>query len=110
MTKPTKRERSESEGARERVVVSEVMLRSAAISYAVVAKLDPSHPNWRRHWRKLRRAAIGMVAEVLESAESPEGNSPSRALVSRQSWARQVARAASKPTIPLGAGCRSSRR
>jgi hypothetical protein len=64
MTKPTKRKRSESEGAGARIVESEVMLRGAAINYAAVAKLDPSHPNWRRHWRKLRRAAIGMVAAI----------------------------------------------
>src|SRR3954471_23001635 len=64
MTKPTKRKRSESEGAGVRIVVSEVMLRSAAINYAAVAKLDPSHPNWRRYWRELRRAAIGMVAQI----------------------------------------------
>jgi hypothetical protein len=64
MSKPTKRKRSESEDAGERVVVSEVMLRSAALAYAAVAKLDPSHPNWRRYWRKLRRAAVGMVAAI----------------------------------------------
>ena len=48
MTRPTKRKRSESEGAGQRIVVSEVMLRSAALAYAAVANLDPSDPRWRR--------------------------------------------------------------
>jgi len=70
MTKPTKRKRSESEDAGARIVVSEVKLRGAAISYAAVAKRDPSHPKWLQSWRELRRAAIGMVAEILEAAGS----------------------------------------
>jgi len=71
MTKPTKRNRPESEGARARIIVSEVALRRAANTYAAVAKLDPSHPNWLRSWRELRRAAIGMVAEIREEAGRP---------------------------------------
>jgi len=69
-------------------VLSEVMLRATAISYAVVAKLDPSHPKWRRCWRRLRRAAIGMVA-VLEAAGQSVGNLPPRVLVSGRSSAPQ---------------------
>jgi hypothetical protein len=64
MTKPTKRKRSESEDAGVRVVVSEVMLRSAALAYAAVANLDPSDLRWRRCWRALRLAATGMVAAI----------------------------------------------
>ena len=89
MTKPTKRKRSESEGAGERVVVSEVMLRSAALAYAAVANLDPSDPRWRRCWRALRLAAIGMVAEILEAAPA-EGRPPSRALGSGRSSAPKL--------------------
>lgn len=73
MAKPTKKERPESEGAGVRIVVSEVMLRGAAIDYAAVADLDPSHPRWRRQWRKLRRTAIAMVTEILKTAGPPEG-------------------------------------
>src|SRR5262245_32840010 len=73
MTKPTKGKRSESE------VVSEVMLRRAALAYAAVAHLDPSDPRWRRCWRALSVAAIGMTAEIRKAGEPP----PSRALVSR---------------------------
>jgi len=86
MTKPTKRQRSGSEGAGERVVVSEVMLRSAALAYAAVANLDPSDLRWRRCWRALRLAATGMVAAIQEAAQPPKGH-PSRALVSRRSVA-----------------------
>ena len=64
MTKATKRKRPESEGAGERIVVSEVRLRGAAINYAAVAKLDPSDPRWRRCWRALQLAAF-RVAEAL---------------------------------------------
>ena len=64
MTNPTKRKRSESEDAGERIVVSEVMLRSAALAYAAVANLDSSDPRWRRCWRALRLAAFRM-AEAL---------------------------------------------
>ena len=71
MTKPTKRKRPESEGARARIIVSEVALRRAAILYAAVAKLDPTHPRWLRSWRELRRAAIGMVAEILGRIAHP---------------------------------------
>ena len=89
MTKPTKRKRSESEGAGVRIVVSEVTLRGAAINYAAVAGLDPSHPDWRRYWRELRCAVIGMVAE-MEAAGQPVGHLPPRALVSGRSAAPQV--------------------
>ena len=68
MAKPTKKKRSESE------VTSEVMLRSAALAYAAVANLDPSDPRWRRCWRALGLAAIGMVAEIRETAGPPEGH------------------------------------
>jgi hypothetical protein len=81
MTKPTKRKRSESEGAGGRIVLFEVTLRGAAIKCAAVAKLDPSHPDWRRGWRDLRRAAIRMVAK-LEAAGQPVGHLPLRALMS----------------------------
>jgi len=64
MTKPANRKRSESEVAEERVVVSEVMLRKAALAYAEVADLDPSDPRWGRCWRALRLAAFRM-AEAL---------------------------------------------
>jgi hypothetical protein len=64
MTKPAKRKCSESEGAGERIVVSEVTLRHAALAYAAVANLDPSNPRWRRCWRALRLAATGVVAAV----------------------------------------------
>ena len=57
MTKPIKK-RSESE------VVSEVMLRSAALAYAAVANLDPSDPRWCRCWRALRLAATEMVGAI----------------------------------------------
>ena len=73
MTKPPKRQRPESEGA-EGIVVSEVMLRRAALAYAEVANLDPSDPRWRRCWRALRLAATGMVAEIREMAGPPEGH------------------------------------
>src|SRR4051812_36916497 len=72
MAKPTKRKRPESEGAEEKIVASEVMLRSAALAYAAVANLDPSDPRWRRCWRALRLAATGMVAEIRETAGPPE--------------------------------------
>jgi len=90
MTKPTKRKRSESEGAEARIVASEVVLRATAISYAAVAALDqdPSHPMWRRCWLELRCAAIGMVAE-LEAAGRPVGHLPPQALVSGRSAAPQ---------------------
>ncbi|HYV48060.1 MAG TPA: hypothetical protein VFA20_24535 [Myxococcaceae bacterium] len=68
MTKPAKRKRSESEDAGERVVLSEVMLRSGALAYAEVAKLDPSDLRWRRCWRALRLAATGVVAAIQEAA------------------------------------------
>ena len=68
MTKPSKRKRPESEGARARIIMSEVALRRAANTYAAVAGLDPTHPKWLRAWRELRRAAIGMVAEIQEEA------------------------------------------
>ena len=42
MAKPTKRKRSGSEVAEERVVVAEVALRRAALAYAEVAYLDLS--------------------------------------------------------------------
>ncbi len=63
------------------IVLFEVTLRGAAIKYAAVAKLDPSHPDWRRCWQDLRRAAIGMVAK-LEAVERPVGHLPLRALAS----------------------------
>jgi len=75
MAKPTKRKRSEPEGAEARIVASEVMLRATAINYAAVAALDPSDPMWRRCWLELRCAAIGMVAEIQEGA-GPEGHPP----------------------------------
>jgi hypothetical protein len=64
MPKPTKRKRSGSEVAEERVRVSEVMLRRAACAYAAVAELDPSDPRWRRCWRALQLAAF-RLAEAL---------------------------------------------
>ena len=73
MTKPTKRKRSASEVAEERVLVSEVMLRRAACAYAEVANLDPSDPRWRRCWRALRLSAIGMVAEIRKPVGPAEG-------------------------------------
>jgi len=85
MTKPTKRKRSEPEDAGERVVVSGVMLRRAALAYAAVANLDPSDLRWRRCWRALRLAGTGMVAAIQEASEPPKGHPPSRALVSRRS-------------------------
>jgi hypothetical protein len=54
--------------------MSEVMLRRAALAYAAVADLDPTDPRWRRCWRALRLAAIGMVAEIRETAGPPEGH------------------------------------
>jgi len=83
MTKPPKMKRSRSE------VVSEVTLRRAALTYAAVAHLDPTDPRWRRRWRALRGAAIGMVAE-LEAAGLPVGHPPPRALVSGRSTAPQL--------------------
>jgi len=59
--------------------------REAALAYAEVAKLDPTDPRWRRCWRALRVAAIGMVAEIREPAGPPEGHPPPRALASRRS-------------------------
>jgi hypothetical protein len=85
MAKPTKKKRSESEDAGERVVVSEVMLRNAALAYAAVANLDPSDLRWGRCWRALRLAAIGMVAAIREAEGPPNGHSPPRALASRRS-------------------------
>ena len=58
MVKPTKKKRSKSE------VMSEVMLRNAALAYAAVAHLDSTDPRWRRCWLALRLAAIEMVAEL----------------------------------------------
>src|SRR5262245_26050538 len=78
MTKPTKK-CSQSE------VVSEVKLRRAALAYAAVANLGLSDPRWRRCWRALRLAAIGMAAEIREAAGLPEGHPPSRALAVRRS-------------------------
>jgi hypothetical protein len=74
MPKPTKKKRSRSEVAEERVRVSEVTLRHAACAYAAVAKLDSSDPRWRRCWRALRLAATGMVAEIREVAGPPDGH------------------------------------
>src|SRR5262245_56750735 len=54
MPKPPKKKRSRSEVAEERVRVSEVMLREAALAYADVAKLDSSDPRWRRAHPRLR--------------------------------------------------------
>jgi len=85
MAKPTKRKRSEPEDAGERIVVSEVMLRRAALAYAAVARLDTSDPRWRRCWRALSVAAIGMVAAIQEAAEPPKGHPPPRALASGRS-------------------------
>ena len=68
MTTPTKRKRSESEGAGARIAASKATLRSAALAYAKVANLDPSSRRWRRRWRALRLAAIGMVADLVEAA------------------------------------------
>src|SRR4051812_9296451 len=73
MAKPNKRKRSESEDAGERIVVSEVMLRSAALAYAAVANLEPSDLRWRRCWCALRLAATGMVAATQEAAGPPGG-------------------------------------
>src|SRR6185436_5131751 len=81
MTKPTKKKRAESEGAGERIVVSEVVLRRAALAYAAVAHLDTSDPRWRRCWRALSVAATGMVA-AIQKASPPKGHPPSRALAS----------------------------
>jgi len=64
MAKPTKRKRSRSEVAEEKVRVSEVMLRRAACAYAAVAELDTSDARWRRCWRALERAAF-RLAEAL---------------------------------------------
>jgi hypothetical protein len=33
-----------------------------------VANLDPSSRRWRRRWRALRLAAIGMVADLVKVA------------------------------------------
>jgi hypothetical protein len=85
MPKPTKKKRSRSEVAEERARVSEVMLRKAALAYAAVAKLDSTDPRWRRCWRALRLAAIGMVAEIRETEGPPERHPPPRALASRRS-------------------------
>ena len=74
MPKPTTKKRSPSEVAEEKALVSEVMLRRAALAYAAVADLDPTDPRWRRCWRVLRLAAIGMVAEIREAAGPPEGH------------------------------------
>ena len=72
MAKPTKKKRSESEDAGETVVVSEVMLRTAALAYAAVANLDPSDPRWRRCWCALRLSAVRMVAaESKKPAATP---------------------------------------
>src|SRR4051812_29172017 len=75
MTKPTKRKRAESEDAGERVV-SEAMLRRAALAYAAVANLDPSDPRWRRCWCALRLTATGMVAAVASAQNAPSGPFP----------------------------------
>ena len=64
MAKPTKRKRSGSEVAEERVVMAEVALRRAALAYSEVASLDPSDPRWRRRRRALQLAAF-RVAEAL---------------------------------------------
>src|SRR3954463_237746 len=92
MAKPTKRKRPESEGAEEKIVASEVMLRHAALAYAAVANLDPSDPRWRRCWRALRLAATGMVAATQKAAGPSKGHPPSRALVSRRSAAPSTLR------------------
>lgn len=64
MAKPTKRKRSGSEIAEERVVVAEVALHRAALAYAEVANLDPSDPRWRRRWRALELAAFRVAAAL----------------------------------------------
>ena len=64
MPKPPTKKHSRSEVAEERVRVSEVALRRAALAYAAVANLDPSDPRWRRCWRALQLAAF-RVAEAL---------------------------------------------
>ncbi|HYV49763.1 MAG TPA: hypothetical protein VFA20_33135 [Myxococcaceae bacterium] len=64
MPKPTKKKRSRSEVAEERVRMSEVMLRQAACAYAKVATLDSSDLRWRRCWRALELAAF-RLAEAL---------------------------------------------
>jgi len=93
MTKPSKRKRSESE------VVSEVMLRRAALAYAAVVHLDPSDPRWRRCWRALRLAAIGMAAEIREVAGYRKGTHPRGALVSGRSAVSLMD--AARPSSPL---------
>src|SRR3954453_18244903 len=72
MTRPAKRKRPKSEDAGERIVVSEVMLRNAALTYAAVANLDPFDQRWRRCWRALRLAATGMVATMASSRNAPQ--------------------------------------
>jgi len=72
MTRAAKRKRPESEDAGERIVVSEVMLRNAALAYAAVAKLDPFDRSWRRCWHALRLAAIGMVGAGANSQNAPQ--------------------------------------
>src|SRR5882672_10429338 len=102
MAKPTKRKRPESEGAEEKIVASEVMLRSAALAYAAVANLDPSDLRWRRCWRALRLAATGMVAEIRE-AGPPGGPSTPRTRAHRP--ARAVPSAVPQVAGPLPKLC-----
>ena len=64
MPKPATKKRSPSEVAEEKAQAAEEMLRKAALTYAGVAKLDPSDPRWRRCWRALLIAAF-RVAEAL---------------------------------------------
>jgi len=64
MAKPTKRKRSGSEIAEERVVVAGMALRRAAVAYAKVAGLDPSDPRWHRRWRALELAAFRLAAAL----------------------------------------------
>src|SRR4051794_28064844 len=59
----------------ERIVVSEVMLRNAALAYAAVADLDPFDQRWRRCWRALRVAATGIVATMASARNAPRQGS-----------------------------------
>src|SRR5690242_16550507 len=70
MPKPTQKKRSRSEVAEERVRVSEVMLRQAALAYAAVANLDTSDSHWRRGWRALYLAAMGVSGAIQEAADT----------------------------------------
>jgi hypothetical protein len=64
MPRPTKKKRSQSEVAEERVRGAEKILREAALAYAVVASLKPCDPRWRLCWRALELAAF-RLAEAL---------------------------------------------